>query len=227
MYTDVELAMLADRAYNYHTGSVREIEYLLDTVDKKPAIAIRGTEFDKALHGRNWLDLLRNISLFPWYDRRIGWAHAGMLKGARRLYKELVSEDFFKAFEDVSVRNRELYITGHSLGAGIGFLLAKLIASRFKRLKIKVYFVGFGTPNIMISNPAVLFPARFYRNGDDIVTELLGNFLYHRFPHTQIGDQHGFEPISDHVGMQEYIQAVEAYVTPRVALAQLPCQACS
>jgi hypothetical protein len=223
MCIDVQLARLADRAYDHHTGSVREIEYLLDTVDKKPAIAIRGTEFDKVLHGRNWLDLLRDISLFPWYDRRIGWAHAGMLKGARRLYKELVSEDFFKAFEDVSVRSRELYITGHSLGAGIGFLLAKLIASRFKRLKIKVHFVGFGTPNVMISNPAVLFPARFYRNGDDIVTEL----LYHKFPHIQVGDARGFEPISDHVKMKEYIQAVEAYATPRIVLAQLPCQACS
>jgi hypothetical protein len=227
MQTDIQLAMLASRAYDHRTGSVREVEYLLDVVDNKPAIAVRGTELDKALKGSNWLDLVRDISIVPWYDRRVGWAHAGMLKGAKRLYRELVSEGFFNAFDDININCRELFVTGHSSGAGIGFILAKLIAARFKKLKVKVHFVGFGTPNIMISNPAVLFPARFYRNGDDVVTELLGHILYQKFPHIQVGDARGFEPIADHIGMQEYIEAVEAYATAHMELARLPCQACS
>jgi hypothetical protein len=217
MYIDVQLAMLAHRSYDERSGSVREVEYLLDTVDRKPAIAIRGTEFDKALKGSNWLDLLRDIRLLPWYDRRVGWAHAGMLKGARKVYKKLRADGFFKDFDDIPYTRRELFVTGHSLGAGIGFILAKFIAAHFKNSKIKVHFVGFGTPNIMISNPAVLFPARFYRNGDDIITEVLGTFLYQDFPHIRIGDPNGFNPLSDHMDMEGYTEAVAEHVTAQVA----------
>lgn len=213
MHKHVALAMMAERAYQEHTRSVGELEYLLDTVQGYPAIAIRGTEGSAILKGRNWLDLVRDIRILPWYDKDIGWAHAGMLKGAQRIYKDLFISGIAGRTFIRAPYSKRLYVTGHSLGGGVGFLLAKLVNNRLKSCGVDVVFVGFGTPNVMISDPVVTFPATFYRNGDDVVTELLGHGLYKPFPQIQIGDSEGWEPIDDHTDMRGYVRAVEEYLT--------------
>lgn len=211
MELDVQLAILADRAYDRHSGRVKELEYLLDTVNGQPTIAIRGTEGGEFYKDKNWRDIVRDLRAIPWCDKDVGWAHAGMLKGARRLFKHL-------HIGSITPPDKTVYVTGHSLGAGVGFILAKLIHNR---VGLPVEFVGFGCPNIMVSDPTVPFPTRFYVNGDDIVPRLLGRVFYKKFNHIQVGDRDGFEPIDDHTDMDEYVTEVERYLAQQKELSQV------
>lgn len=210
-HTDVELAVLADRAYDRKTGSVNELEYLIDKVHGRTAIAIRGTEFSKAYKGMNWFDIVRDVRIVPWYDSHVGWAHAGMLKGAQALYKELFQTGEVNPMLSRIRHEGKVYVTGHSLGGGVGYLLALMMHKRLYLSGVNVEYVGFGTPNVMVSQPVYTFPCRFYRNGDDVVTELLGHVVYKDFPHIRVGDPEGFEPIGDHTDMRGYIRAVEKH----------------
>lgn len=215
MQLDVQLAVLSGRAYERKSGRAgkhNELEYLEDVVQGNPVIAIRGTEAKKAFEAMNWLDIVRDIRIIPLRDKRIGWAHAGMLKGAKSLYEAVGGRaGIITRLSEAPSLYPRLIVTGHSLGAGVGYLFARYVHARLNCFGVNVEFVGFGTPNIMVSNPAVPFDARFYRNGDDIITELLGHCIYKPFPQIQVGDSSGVEPIDDH-DIKEYIKAVEAYV---------------
>lgn len=230
-HIDVQLAKIAQQADEERSGRAGELEYLITELNDCPVIAVRGTELSTVFKGKNWKDVVRDLRVFPWYDANIGWAHAGMLKGAKEIYFDILnitrfSPIFTKALHaahckqyayqcDSNGEKEKLYVTGHSLGSGVGFLLAKYIYNTYSSWGLNVEFVGLGTPNIMVSDPAVPFPARFYRNGDDVVTELLGRLLYKKFPHIQVGNSDGCKPISDHRDLDEYIQAIEAYLELR------------
>jgi hypothetical protein len=192
---DLTLAELCYRVYAYHDGSVGELEYLVTWVGSRKTIAIRGTEAGKMFSGGGWVDVVRDLRILPWFITGAGWVHAGMGKGARRLKRELEGHSLIS-------RTDSLLITGHSLGAGVGMVLAELFASD----GYDVEFVGFGTPRAMLQAPKV--PGRYYRNGQDPVTEVPRPWMfgYSALPVTNIGMPSG-QPARDHF-LSNYIESL-------------------
>jgi len=202
----LRLAQMCERAYAHHTGVVGEIEYLVE--DR--TVAIRGTETGLLLSGLGFLDVIRDLRILPWYDRRIGWAHAGMLKGARDLFDHLLweTELLRDCVGDEPPRAAKplfapITITGHSLGAGVGLLLAHLV----RAFGFPVRFVGFGTPRCMISKPHPNVVATYYRHGDDPFTEVPRWWMggYRPLPVVQLGYEDGLERRGDHA-MRHYVR---------------------
>lgn len=205
---DLELARLCERAYREHTRVVGELEYLVSEVDGAPAVVVRGTETREFMSGFGWIDVIRDLRILPWYDRRVGWAHAGMLKGARRLFEELHIFEAFRASSPVLTAER-VYVTGHSLGAGVGLILAHIM----RYYGARVTFVGFGTPRSMISKLDPGLEARFYRQGDDPVTEVPRWWMggYSALPVEQLGRPDWKAGAKDH-SLERYIYQIEGLV---------------
>lgn len=149
---------LEDR--NRRVGLVNEVEFLVEG----NVIAIPGT--DTPIFTKGLWDMVRNFRFIPWYDERTGWCHAGMLKGARAVVREVIpylSEN--PALPRIDGRT-VVHVTGHSMGGGIGFLAAIMLADA----GFLVEFTGFGAPRVMIGKRRRLkFQARFFRNANDIV----------------------------------------------------------
>jgi hypothetical protein len=198
-------ALLCQRAYEEHSGSVDELEYLIEG----HTIAIRGTEASKLLSGLGVVDVVRDLRITPWRDHRVGWAHAGMLKGARALFEVLEPEIEYTHGIPCFRGSQYISVVGHSLGGGVGLILAHIM----HHAGMLVDFTGFGTPRCMISklNPRV--NTHFYRNGDDGVTEVPRWWMggYRRLPNVQIGDRGGYEVISDH-DIRAYVRSLRRMV---------------
>lgn len=204
---DRAMARVCKASYRTKSGSVGDLEYLFDKIGGHPVIALRGTEFSDIIGGSGWIDVVRDVRIVPWYDRRVGWAHAGMLKGAKAVFEELTREITFGSGDGGVYFHGSpvVTVTGHSLGGGVGLLLAHML----DHLGLAVCFVGFGTPRCMISKPRDSIVARYYRNGDDVVTQLPRWWMggYRENPVRQIGDDTGLELLSDH-HIDEYIDSL-------------------
>lgn len=197
----LSLALMCQRAYDEHTGSAGDLEYLI----WGSTIAIRGTEANDLVTGLGFIDVIRDLRIMPWKDSRVGWAHAGMLKGARAVFEDLEPQisqcggvPKFRGSEHVTV-------TGHSLGAGVGLILAHML----DHAGLLVDFTGFGTPRCMISKPRPTIHAQYYRNGDDGVTQVPRWWMggYRALPQISIGDDRGIELISDHL-LDAYVDSL-------------------
>lgn len=150
-------------SYFKHTGRVNEVEYLISEVDGRQIVAFRGTEVDKFLSGGGWVDLIRDLRAFPWFDRRVGWSHAGFLKGAR-----LVVERQLQYKLD---RTKPVTLTGHSLGGALAMNAAALLKSKGF---IVTDVTTFGAPRTFMRGTARNFriPTTNYSNPGDPVPDM-------------------------------------------------------
>jgi predicted lipase len=130
--SDRELARLCIRAYTEQTWrAAGDVEVLLDTVAQAHCLAFRGTEFD----GFSPIDLIRDLRFLPWYDGRVGWCHAGFLKGAQAIWP-LVEPVAMKPGYPVA-------LTGHSLGGALACIVAGFMCAGGKP---PARLVTFGCP---------------------------------------------------------------------------------
>src|SRR3990167_9033705 len=109
-----EFAKLCIRAYVEETWrSDGDTEVLLDTIEQRHCLAIRGTEFE--LNGWrakvSWEDILSDARIVPWYDKRIGWGRKGFLRAAQGIWPHI--EEF------VMRKDTAIVIGGHSLGGSV------------------------------------------------------------------------------------------------------------
>lgn len=97
-------------------------------------------------------------------------AHAAMIRGARMILKQLDDNKILeRAFTTYPQFN--LMITGHSLGAGVGTLLALLLRPRYPSLKV----YAFATPAGLLSREAARVTEEFILTigvGDDLVMRM-------------------------------------------------------
>ena len=146
-----------------------EIPYcvIADHKTKNIVIAIRGS-----LSLRDLLtDIAAGSDIFECEGIPPGsQAHKSMITGARGILEQLDENKIFeKAF--ITYPDYNLMITGHSLGAGIGILLALLLRPRYPDLKV----YAFSTPAGLLSREAAKVTEEFVLSvgvGDDLVMRL-------------------------------------------------------
>ena len=181
------LAQLCEKSYKEHTFVVNELEVLVRHERGTCYLAIRGTESNAVFSGGGWRDIIRDLRITPWYDRKLGWCHAGFLKGAKAILGQLAL-----------VKGKPVVVTGHSLGAGVGQLLALLL--HFRGYDVRE-FVGFGMPRCFIGKRKFQLGLTHYRHKDDAVSNMPKRWLMkyrHSVKWQQIGESTGDDTWRDH-----------------------------
>jgi predicted lipase len=157
--TDHELAETCARAYlDFTYCSPGGVEVL---VEEHPSgaliVAPRGTE-------KNYQDILRDMWALPWWDRRLGWCHAGFLWGARSVWSWFVNSGYL-------YRPDQIYFTGPSLGGAMATILAAQVTTFGDRPPAGL--VTFGSPKVTMSDRIERIlagvPISRYVRGADIV----------------------------------------------------------
>ena len=160
-------------AYHKSTCERKGVSFHVTKVYGTTVIAIRGTD-----EKRDWW---RDVRLYP---KGAGdyYFHSGFWKGAEAIMHEVITQVICDSFK------RPVIITGHSMGAGIGLCLARMLVKRGYHVEA---FVGFGMPRSMsrIKRKDIGFPVRHYKLGKDIVPSLLplGLFYRHVSPAIKLG----------------------------------------
>lgn len=144
------LAVMCREAYKYDNLNLDGgTQGIFGMLHGRKTLALRGTQFD-------FEDILRDIRATPWWSFELGgFCHAGFYKAARATLP--VAREF--------ADGNELIITGHSLGGGVGRILAGLMP------ELKTIVVTFGEPRSMFgSGDGWQHPsARRFVNGADCV----------------------------------------------------------
>lgn len=187
--TPHELMQFANRAYTEQTLCVDDVELLITEHGDTTVFAWRGTEAGgigqvlKLFKTGNWRDILRDLRALPWYDKRVGWAHAGFLKGARGVLDKCIADHPY---------GRPIIHVGHSLGGALAQIAAVYMHSLGFRI---ARCAAFGSPNVFLSRSVgriADIDLTLYRNGNDIVTTMPGVFFPYvpATKYTQIGPAH-------------------------------------
>lgn len=139
-------------AYDRWTLRVGNVECSVSIESWGRCVAFRGTEADFG-------DILRDVRAVPWYDRDLGWCHAGFLKGARAIWPILAP--FTKNHDPT-------WFTGHSLGGALATLCAAMMV---REGRAPAGLVTFGCPRVGFSLEGRLagLPVRRYVHGADCV----------------------------------------------------------
>jgi len=154
---------IAAQSYSQHSCRVHEIECLIIGHNGKQIVSPRGTEADALISGHGWIDIISDLRVFPWYDKRVGWSHAGFLKGAKGLVEH--------ALIGMLDRDLPIILTGHSLGGAIAINAALLLhAEGFDISAV----VTFGAPRTLLRSSKDRFgkaaiPVYEYSNPGDPV----------------------------------------------------------
>jgi len=170
---------MSAQGYDSKTGSVNDVEFMVKYEPEHTIVVFRGTEFSGFFSKLGFLDVIRDIRIMPWKDKRVGWAHAGFLKGARGVVDS--------PLRDYICPSTPVILTGHSMGAGISLLAALLLHSEGYEIK---EWVGFGCPRPTIGREGLPFPATSYRNHGDPVTQAPRSWMFgysHPIKLTHIG----------------------------------------
>lgn len=194
-----ELCKLCDKGYMEATGCINEVEYLV-VEDEYIDIVFRGTEASGLISKGGWMDVVRDLRAYPWYDKRVGWAHCGFLKGARNIVEE-------KLRRRLNLRNHKkpVRLAGHSLGAGMSLIAALML---YREGYNVVEWVGFGTPKTFIGYRNLPFKATSYRNGNDLVYLMPPGIIF-KYKHSPELTQLESDADSPHE-IEEYCKSLEA-----------------
>ena len=134
-----KLLKLSAASYDQLSCKIGETECLVTYIDDFQIVAFRGTEVSKLISGSGWRDVLRDIRLMPWYDKRVGWSHSGFLKGAQDMVDHGL-HGFLRT-------EKPTILTGHSLGGVLAINSAMLLhAMGFKVDSV----VTFGAPRTFL-----------------------------------------------------------------------------
>lgn len=194
-----DLARICGEGYRRHTARLPgDIEYLIEDYQGATVIVPRGTEATGFWKNGGWMDIIRDVRFFPWRDSRVGWGHAGFMRAAQK-----IADDLGKYHLPGAV-----YIACHSLGAGIGVPLGKMLKANGLEV---VEVVGFGAPRSLRTSAVKRYdvPCVLYRNGHDFVTTVPRRSWGYRHPveMVQLGVLNGKRTWKDHP-IDLYIEAL-------------------
>ena len=104
-------------------------------------------------------DILRDIRGIPWRDEQLGWCHSGFLKGARKIWPEMLP----------MIRGGGVHLTGHSKGAAeMTIIAAMMVVNGFPPASLTT----FGSPRAglgLLGEILKCVPTRRFVNGADCV----------------------------------------------------------
>lgn len=168
------LFKICAKSYKEHTFVEKEVECFVTKYKGCQVVAFRGTEASKFFSGGGWRDVIRDIRSIPWKDKRVGWSHAGFLKGARAV----VDKHLVKSLD----RNIPIYVTGHSLGGALAINASALLHAEGFIIK-KV--VTFGSPRTFTKDTVKLFRKTYievdqYSNLGDPIPDVPFRFFGYR-----------------------------------------------
>lgn len=160
---DYALCCACAHSYDKYTYQKDGVEVYVTAVQGYTVFAVRGTD-----ETRDWL---RDLRLWP---KGAGdyYFHSGFWHGAEAIIyclKKHMRSRF----------NQRIIVTGHSMGAGIGLCLARMLEKDGFNVE---EFVGFGMPRSMsrIKAKGLGFKVRHYKLGKDIVPSILPLGLFYR-----------------------------------------------
>jgi len=136
----------SELAYLKKTIRVNEVECYVDTttINGKilQVVAFRGTEA-KVVTDLGIFDVLRDMFFLPWYNKKVGWGHAGFMCGAAGAYE--------KGLYGLLRRGIPVAVVGHSLGGAMALVVARMLLSDgFSVTDV----VTFGAPKTFLWNTA-------------------------------------------------------------------------
>jgi hypothetical protein len=194
----------ADDSYTEVTYCEKEVECWVEEFDSHTIVAYRGTEGSGIFSKGGWRDLTRDIRAFPWKDKRIGWCHAGFLKGARRVVD--------KHLMTMVSRAKPVIFIGHSLGGAlsvISAILMKLAGFNVTGL------ITFGAPRALYKSAyrvakSLKIPTWQFSNPGDPVADMPAKFLgcYHLLEIETDREARGYSIGNNHM-MNRYYEAFE------------------
>lgn len=160
-----DLAKLCKESYRYVTFTVAECEVLLKYEAGVLHVICRGTEVPKPFPKQNFLgnlknawDVIRDMRVIPWYDKDLGWCHAGFLKGGVKVAELIVKH------LDVT---QPVHFTGHSLGGALSLVCAAKLSAHGYNVK---QWVGFASPKVhFMTRKRFRFRQVNYRFRNDVV----------------------------------------------------------
>lgn len=160
--THLELLEFCIKSYDHASIRINEVEALVEVHDGVQYVAFRGTETDKMIKGGGWRDVWRDLRAIPWKDERIGWSHAGFMKGAR-----VIVDNFLIYSLD---NDKPVVVTGHSLGGGLAINAAALLHAEGYKINS---VVTFGSPRTMLKDDAekwrkILNTTQYSNDGDPV-----------------------------------------------------------
>ena len=140
-----------------------------------------------------------NVFAIPRYVRKVGWVHWGFMSRAEDLLDDVLAYMAKNKYKSYT-------LCGHSLGGAIALCLAALLMKHGIRVAI---VVTFGAPRTGKLKNIQDLPKLIYESGDDIVPDRPFFISKAGLP-TMIGDDRGFDPITDHFG-EEYKRAIRSH----------------
>lgn len=121
MITPHQAIQYCQEAADTHDFRVAEVEGIVRHHEGAQVVAFRATEAGRFVTGAGFVDVLRDLRFYPWYDKRVGWSHAGFLKGARGAVD--------KGLFGFLTRDKPVALVGHSMGGAIAINAAAMLAS--------------------------------------------------------------------------------------------------
>lgn len=89
------------------------------------------------------------------------FVHGGMLESARYVWRSLESTGILHAIDDGRLSQKPVVVLGHSLGAGVAFILSILMWSDLPRLRKRLQCIGYAPPGGVMSEALVQYSKAF------------------------------------------------------------------
>ena len=136
------LADLCAASYNDYTFKEGDVEVLHRETETHHIYAIRGTEMSDFFSGRGWMDVIRDIAIWP-KSHGNTHGHAGFVHGWHEIEDKLILHYYHQIGKGAL---KPMILTGHSLGGAIAVAGAyKLKLDREREIPM-VECVTFGAP---------------------------------------------------------------------------------
>lgn len=151
------LAKLCKDVSEFASYTSSDCEFIVKYYANYQVVAFRSTKPGYLRRNARFIDVIRDFSVFPAYDKYAGWVQSGYLKSGKEAGNFLL---------DVLVNDLPVILTGHAAGGAIALMAAVQLQADGFTIK---RWCGFGSPKIQLGRKKYNFYQWNYRYMADIV----------------------------------------------------------